>query len=258
MASRIHPTAIIEDGAQIAEDVEIGAFAYIGSRVTLGPGSVVHHHASIEGWTTFGKANEIFPYAFIGGHTQDKKWNGEVAHTEIGDRNTFREFTSLHPSTFAARQTLIGSDNLFCAYAHIGHESKVGNHCIFSNNATLGGHVICGDRVVIGGLSAIHQFCHIGDGAMIGGCCKVLQDVLPFMLAEGYPATHRTINKVGMQRSGFEPGDIRDASQIFKTLFKSGLNRTQALEAIRSSSLGTSAVGKVILAFIETSTRGLA
>lgn len=258
MATKVHPTAIIEAGATLGEGVEIGAYAFIGAQVQLGDGCCVHHHASIEGWTQFGADNEIFPYAYLGGRTQDKKWTGEISLTTIGDRNTFREFTTLHPSTFAARHTRVGSDNLFCAYAHIGHECHVGSHVVFSNNATLGGHVEVGDRVVIGGLTAVHQFCKIGCGAMIGGCCKVVQDVLPYMLAEGYPATHRAVNKIGMQRAGLTEEDVKTASRIHKLLFRSNLNRSQAMEALAESGLDRVGVGLEIVEFVLRSERGLA
>jgi UDP-N-acetylglucosamine acyltransferase len=160
----IHPTAIIERGAHLAPDVTVGAYAYVGSGVTIGAGSRLHHHATVEGNTTLGIRNEIFPYALIGGRTQDKKWNGDEAPVFIGDDNIFREFVTVHTATFADKNTSIGSRNLFCAYAHIGHECTVGNDCVFSNNATLGGHVVVGDHVVIGGLTAVHQFCRIGSG----------------------------------------------------------------------------------------------
>jgi len=254
----IHPTAIIEAGAELAPGVEVGAYAYIGPMVKLGPDCRVHHHATIEGNTTMGSGNEIFPYALIGGRTQDKKWSGDEAPVLIGDNNIFREFTTVHPATFNGTCTRIGSDNLFCAYSHVGHECSVGSHCIFSNNATLGGHVRVGDHAIIGGLTAVHQFCQVGSGVMIGGCCKVLQDIMPHMLAEGYPATHRTINKVGMQRTGHSEEDIQLMSRIYKLVFRKGLNRTQALEALEAGELGQHQLIDEAVAFIKGSERGLA
>lgn len=258
MSTRIHPTAIIEDGAQLDASVEIGAFAYIGPRVVLGPNCRVHHHATVEGNTLMGGDNEVFPYAYIGGRTQDKKWTGDEGPIRIGDRNIFREFTTVHPATFASEFTRIGSDNLFCSYSHVGHESHVGDRVVFSNNATLGGHVEVGDRVVIGGLTAVHQFCKIGAGAMIGGCCKVVQDVLPNMLAEGYPATHRTVNKVGMQRNGFSEEQIQLVRRIYKLFFRGKLNHRQTLEKLRSGELGSDPLIDEVVAFVESSQRGLA
>lgn len=258
MPTLIHPTAHIEPTAQLGEAVEVGPFAYIGGLVRLGDGCKVHHHATVEGNTLMGKGNEVFPYALIGGRTQDKKWTGDEAPIEIGESNIFREYCTVHPATFADRRTRIGSRNLFCAYSHIGHECEVGSNCVFSNNATLGGHVVVGDAVVIGGLTAVHQFCRIGSGAMIGGCCKVLQDVLPNALAEGYPVTHRFVNTVGMQRRGLSEDAIRTAKEIHKILFRRGLNRSQAVEALKEQSFADAKQVEEVLRFIDLSERGLA
>jgi UDP-N-acetylglucosamine acyltransferase len=256
--SLIHSTAIIEDGAKLAADVEVGAYAYIGPMVTLGAGCRIQHHATVEGNTTMGTGNEVFPYALVGGRTQDKKWTGDEAPVLIGDNNIFREYCTVHPATFADSNTTIGSGNLFCAYSHIGHECTVGDSCILSNNATLGGHVRLGDHVIIGGLTAVHQFCQMGSGAMVGGCCKLLQDVMPHMLAEGYPATHRTINKVGMQRNGYSEEEVALAGRIYRLLFRKGLNRSQALEALTAGELGEGRLIDEAIAFIKGSDRGLA
>jgi UDP-N-acetylglucosamine acyltransferase len=257
-SSRIHPTAIIEDGALLGSGVSVGAYAYVGAMVRLGDGCRLHHHASVEGNTTLGARNEVFPYALIGGRTQDKKWDGDEAPVVAGEDNIFREHCTVHPATFADRETRIGSRNLFCAYSHIGHECHVGDDCVFSNNATLGGHVRVGDRVVIGGLTAVHQFCTIGPGSMIGGCCKLLQDVIPNALAEGYPARHRTINKVGMRRSGYSEEEIQIAARIHRLVFRRGLNRVQALEALQGGELGKHTLVDEAAAFIRDSQRGLA
>lgn len=256
--SRIHPTAVIEDGARLAPDVEIGAYAYIGGEVRLGPGCRVHHHATVEGNTEMGPANEVFPYAYVGGRTQDKKWTGDAAPVIIGARNIFREFCTVHPATFEPACTRIGSDNLFCAYSHIGHECIIGDGCVFSNNATLGGHVRVGNQVIIGGLTPVHQFCHLGNGAMIGGGGKVLQDILPHAMAEGSPATHRSINKIGMQRNGFSEDEIQVAMRIHKLVFRSGLNKSQALEALENGRLGSHPLIDEAVEFLHSSSRGLA
>lgn len=255
-ATEIHPTAIVESGAELAAGVRVGAYAYIGSRVKLGDGCTVHHHATVEGDTEFGAGNEVFPYAFVGGRTQDKKWTGDEAPIRVGAANIFREFTTVHPATFAGSETRIGSRNLFCSYAHIGHESHVGDDCVFSNNATLGGHCVIGNRVVIGGLTAVHQFCRLGDGAMVGGCAKLVQDVLPYMIADGHPATHRTVNKVGMQRAGMGDAEIGQARRIFKLLFRSEFNHSQALSRLAAGACGEGPIVEAVIAFAETSTRG--
>jgi UDP-N-acetylglucosamine acyltransferase len=257
-STHIHPTAIIEDGADLAAGVEVGAYAYIGPMVRLGEGCRIQHHATVEGSTSMDSGNEVFPYALIGGRTQDKKWSGDEAPVIIGKDNIFREFCTVHPATFADKETTIGSRNLFCAYSHVGHECRVGDDCILSNNATLGGHVRLGDHVIIGGLTAVHQFCQVGSGAMVGGCCKLLQDVMPRMLAEGYPATHRTINKVGMQRTGFSEDEITLAGRIYRLVFRKGLNRAQALDALKGGELGQGRLVDEATAFISESDRGLA
>lgn len=255
---QIHPTAIVEEGAEIGQDVTIGAYAYIGPLVKLAANCRIHHHGTVEGKTRMGTGNEVFPYALIGGRTQDKKWTGDEAPVIIGENNIFREFCTIHPATFADKSTRIGSGNLFCAYSHVGHECSVGSNCILSNNATLGGHVRLGDHVIIGGLTAVHQFCQVGSGAMIGGCCKVLKDVMPRALAEGYPATHRTINKVGMQRDGYNEEEIQLASRIYKLFFRKGLNRSQAIELLESGEIGAHVLIEEALAFARGSERGLA
>lgn len=256
--AEVHPTAVVAPGAELAEGVEVGALAWVGPRVRLGPGTVVHHHASIDGATELGTGNEVFPYAFVGGRTQDKKWDGDEAPIRIGDRNIFREFCTVHPATFATGETRIGSDNLFCAYSHIGHESHVGDGCVFSNNATLGGHVVVGDRVVIGGLTAVHQFCRIGDYAMLGGCGKVLQDVLPYMLTEGQPSTHRTVNKVGLQRGGFSEEQVQLAVRLYKFIFRSSHHHGEARKRLLEGELGTDPMIDAVTAAMQASQRGLA
>lgn len=255
-ATEIHPTAIVEAGAEIGVGVRIGALAYIGPQVKLGDGCRVHHHATVEGNTVLGPRNEVFPYAFIGGRTQDKKWTGDEAPIRVGEANIFREFTTVHPATFADAETRIGSHNLFCSYAHIGHESHVGDHCVFSNNATLGGHCVIGSRVVIGGLTAVHQFCRLGDGAMVGGCAKLVQDVLPYMIADGHPAAHRTVNKVGMRRAGMGDAEIGQARKIFKLFFRSEFNHSQALEQLANGACGEGVIVDAIAAFAKGGTRG--
>jgi|TARA_B110000438_G_scaffold294768_1_gene336682 UDP-N-acetylglucosamine acyltransferase len=254
----IHPTAIVEEGAQLGADVVIGPLSYVGPLVRLGNGTRLHHHATVEGNTTLGSGNEIFPYALVGGRTQDKKWAGDEAPVNIGDNNIFREHATVHTATFDGGETRVGSGNLFCAYSHIGHESSVGDDCVFSNNATLGGHCVIGDRVVIGGLSAVHQFVNVGSMAMIAGMARVVQDVMPGMIVEGTPATHRAYNKVGLQRAGYDEADLIAVKRLYKHFFRSKLNRGQAAEALNAGDLGDHRFHELIKAFLEKSTRGLA
>ena len=253
----IHPTAIIESGAQLAADVSVGAYAFIGARVMLGAGCVIHHHATVEGWTTLGPANEVFPYAYLGGRTQDKKWTGEEAPIHVGQGNIFREFCTVHPATFADRETRIGDHNLFSAYSHLAHESMVGSHCVFSNNATLGGHVTVEDYAVIGGLTGIHQHCRVGRYAMVGGCMRITQDVLPYMLVGGETAAHRGVNKVGLGRHCFSEADIALAQRIYKLLFRNGLNLSEAVDTLRTGEFAEQRIASKIAQFITESGRGI-
>ena len=258
METRVHPSAIIESGAELAEEVSVGPYAYIGPDVAVGRGCKIGHHATVTGPTTMGEGNTVFPYACIGERTQDLKYTGGRPGTTIGDRNTFREFSTIHAATNDGDRTVVGSDNHFLAYTHIAHDCRVGNHVIISNNGTLAGHVTLEDRVVIGGLTAVHQFCRIGRFAMLGGCGKVVQDVPPFMIADGSPATVRTINKVGMERGGFTAEEVNLARRCFKLLYREGLNRGQALDQLREmQGKEPSEIVEAMIVFIERSKRGL-
>lgn len=230
----VHSTAVIHPRAQIGSDCEIGPYCVIGEHVVLGAGCRLHSHVVLDGYTTLGRENEIFPFASIGLKTQDLKWKGGITRTEIGDRNTFRESVTVHSATGDGEVTRVGSHNNFLAYTHLAHNVQVGNHVIMSNVATLAGHVMVEDHVVIGGLAAIHQFCRVGRMAIIGGCSKVVQDVLPFMLADGSPAGTRTINKVGLERNGVSKEAQAAVKQAYKILFREGMNVSKALEKIES------------------------
>jgi UDP-N-acetylglucosamine acyltransferase len=257
MTCLIHPTAIIEPGAQLDEGVIVGAYAYVGSAVQLGRGSQVYHHATVEGNTWVGAENRIFPYAFVGGLTQDLKYKGGNPGLRIGDRNTFREYSTVHMGTADGALTVVGSDNNFLSYTHIAHDCQVGSHNIFSNCATLAGHVILGDHVVIGGFSAVHQFCHIGSYAMIGGMSKVVKDVVPFMIVDGSPLETKSLNKIGLERNGFTHDELHLIRKAHRILYKSGLNVSQALEQLK---LLADINGRIqsITDFIEKSDRGIA
>jgi UDP-N-acetylglucosamine acyltransferase len=230
----MHPTTMIHPKAQIGADCEIGPFCVIGEHVVLGDGCQLHSHVVIDGHTTLGKGNEIFPFASIGLKSQDLKWKGGITRTEIGDGNTFREYVTVHSATGDGEITRIGSRNHFLAYTHMAHNVQVGNHVIMSNVATLAGHVEVEDHAVIGGLAAIHQFCRIGRMAIVGGCSKVVQDVPPYMLADGNPAETRTINKVGLERNGISDEAQAALKQAYKLLFREGLIISKALERIEA------------------------
>jgi len=258
MSAKIHPTAVVEPTAELCEGVEVGALAYVGAGVRLGAGTKLHHHATVEGNTHLGCECEVFPYACLGGKTQDLKYNGGNPGVRIGDRNVFREYVSVHASTFEGIYTIIGSDNLFLAYTHIAHECVLGSHIIMSNYAGLAGHVHVEDHALIAAYGGVHQFCRIGKHAMIGGAAKVVQDVPPFFIIDGSPATVRTINKVGLERCGYTPEQMNHIRQIFRILYRDGLNRSQALERLAEHSLAATEEFQHMLEFARKSDRGLA
>jgi UDP-N-acetylglucosamine acyltransferase len=253
----IHPTAIIEPGADLAEGVSIGPYAYVGKGVKLGKHTCLHHHACVEGKTTLGEFNEIYPFACIGGKTHDLKYTGGDARLVIGDYNVFREYVTIHTATQESDVTFLGSHNVILAYGHVAHDCKIGNHMIMSSQAALGGHVIVGDYVNVGWGAGVHQFCHLGDYAMVGACSKLVQDVLPFMIADGNPALTRTVNKVILERQGFSDERIQRIRRAFKLLYKLGFNRTQALDLMNTDDFQHADIDK-IRDFLANSRRGLA
>ncbi len=252
----IHPTAIIHPKARIGKGCNIGPYCVIGEHVELGANCTLHSHVVIDGHTKLGKGNEIFPFASIGLKTQDLKWKGGITRTEIGDNNTFREYVTIHSATGDGEVTTVGSHNHILAYCHIAHNVTLGNHVIMSNVATLAGHVTVEDHAVVGGLAAIHQFCRIGKMAMIGGCSKVVQDVPPFMIADGNPAETRTINKVGLERNGATEESITALRQAYKILFREGLTMSNAVKLIEKDIAATPEISH-LTKFVLSSERGI-
>jgi UDP-N-acetylglucosamine acyltransferase len=252
----IHPTAVIHARAQIGADCEIGPYCVIGEHVVLGDNCRLHSHVVIDGLTTLGKGNEIFPFASIGLKTQDLKWAGGTTRTQIGEHNTFREYVTVHSATGNGEVTVIGSHNHILAYGHLAHNVTLSDHIIMSNVGTLAGHVTVEDHAVIGGLAAVHQFCRIGRMALIGGCSKVVQDVAPYMLSDGNPAKTRTVNKLGMERNGISDKAQAALKKAYKILFREGLITTNALSRIESE-LPLLPEVKHLIEFIRSSTRGI-
>jgi UDP-N-acetylglucosamine acyltransferase len=236
MTAAIHPTAVIAPDAVLADGVEVGPYSVIGPGVEIGRGTRVGPHVVIEGPTRIGAGNRIFQFASVGADPQDKKYRGEVSRLEIGDRNVIRECVTLHRGTAQDKSvTRIGDDNLFMAYAHVAHDCVIGNQCILANNATLGGHVRLDDWVIMGGLSAIHQFGRVGAHAFIANNAAVTRDVPPFVMAVGQPADAHSINAEGLKRRGFTPEQIRNIRAAFRVLYRSGLKLAEAtaqLEAL--------------------------
>lgn len=253
----IHPTAIIEKGAQIDSGVSIGAYAYIGSNVKIGEGTVVHHHGTIEGNTEIGKDNEVFPYALIGGKTHDLKYCGGEPGLKIGNNNIFREYTTVHIATNDGEYTIIGNSNVMLAYSHVAHDCKIGNHMVMSSHSALAGHVTVQDNVNIGWNVGVHQFCHLGKHCMVGACSKIVLSVLPFMLVDGNPAVVRTFNKIGLERAGYSSEELEIVRFIYQTFYRKGLNRSQALAELQEYELSNSSLVKSVLTFVENSDRGL-
>jgi UDP-N-acetylglucosamine acyltransferase len=252
----IHPSAVIAPEAELGIDVEVGPFCVIGPEARIGDRCKLHSHVVIDGKSTLGAENEIYPFTAIGTRSQDLKYAGEPPSVEIGARNVFRENVTVHRGTGAV-PSVIGNDNHFLAYAHVAHDSVVGNHCILSNGATLGGHVVIGDYVIVSGLSGIHQFCRIGDHAIIGGCTKIVQDVPPFLIADGNPAALRGINLVGLQRRGFSPEAIRALKQAYRKLFlDKTANLAKSLEKFREDNPDPAEKVAQLLAFLSETERG--
>lgn len=253
----IHPTAIVHPKALIGADCHIGPYCLIGEHVVLADRCRLHSHVVLEGHTTLGCDNEIYPFTSLGMKSQDLKWKGGVTRLQIGDRNVFRESVSVHCATSDGDATRVGSDNYFLANTHLAHDVQVGNRIIMSNLATLAGHVIVEDHAIIGGLAAVHQFCRIGRYAMVGGCSKVVQDVAPFMMADGNPAETRFVNKVGLERAGFGTETISTLVKAYKTLFRSGLTLENSVSRLEADLDSTPELTELIQ-FVRASERGLA
>jgi UDP-N-acetylglucosamine acyltransferase len=229
MAGNIHPTALVSPEAELAEGVEVGAYAVIGAGVQVGAHTRVGPHAVIQGPARIGADNQIFQFASVGSAPQDKKYKGEPTRLEIGDRNVIRECVTLNRGTVQDQGvTRIGNDNLFMAYAHVAHDCQIGNHCILANSATLGGHVQLGDWVIMGGLSGIHQFCKVGAHAFIANNAAVTRDVPPYVMAVGQPAAAHSVNSEGLKRRGFTPDQVRNIRNAFRVLYRSGLKLADA------------------------------
>lgn len=255
MPAEIHPSAVVDPAAVLGDGVHVGPFCVIGANVVIGEGCWLQHQVTILGPAEIGKNNRFYKACSIGQQSQDLKYKAEPTYLKIGDDNTFREFCTVHRATAAGETTSIGSHNHFLAYSHIAHDCIVGSHVIFSNNGTIAGHVMVEDHAIIGGLSAVHQFCRIGQRSIIGGCAKVVQDVPPFCTVDGNPGRARGLNLVGLQRAGFSRDQIRALRQAYRTIYRSNLNISQAVEAIRESNLTDET--RLLADFVAASKRGI-
>jgi UDP-N-acetylglucosamine acyltransferase len=258
---RIHPTALVDRTSELADDVEVGPYSIVGAGVRIGAGTVLGPHVVISGRTAIGRGNRFFPFCSIGGAPQDKKYAGEDTELVIGDGNTVRECCTISLGTAqGGGVTRIGSDNWIMAYAHIAHDCLVGDHTILANNATLAGHVTVGDWVVIGGLSAVHQFCSVGPHAMAGGGSIVLRDIPPYVMCNGNPAEPHGINTEGLKRRGYEAETINLLRRAYRTLYKEGMTTVEAVSALASMvaehPASAGAIG-LLKDFVSNSQRGI-
>lgn len=233
MATCVHPTAVVDPRAELAEGVEIGPYAVIGAEVTIGPGCWIGPHVVLDGRVTMGADNRVYPGACIGQEPQDLKYRGAATEVVLGDRNTIRECVTINRATNAGEQTRLGNGNLLMAYSHLGHNCELGDHIVVVNNVAIAGHVLIGDKAVIGGVLGIHQFVHVGTLAMVGGMSRIERDVPPFTLVEGHPARVRALNRIGLQRSGLIDLDggqeFEQLKRAWTLIYRRGLTLAEAL-----------------------------
>jgi len=256
MKSKIHSTAIISKKAHLDRDVEIGPYCVIEGKVCIAKGTKIYNNVTIKGNTQIGKKNVLFSGAVIGSMPQDLKYKGEGSFLKIGDNNIFREYITVNSGTNSGA-TSVGNNSLFMAYSHIAHDCIVGDNCIFANSATLAGHVHVEDEVVLGGLTAVHQFVRIGRLAIIGGCSKVVQDIVPFSMSDGHPAKIFGINSVGLKRAKITTKNIMQLKSAFKIIFHSKLSLSNALTRIEKEFTKNSCELSCLLQFIKESKRGV-
>lgn len=255
MAQNIHPSSIIEEGAVIGDNVEIGPFCHITEKVSIGDGTTIASHVLITGDTQIGENNQIFAHSAIGSIPQDLKYKGEEVQLIIGNDNVIREFAQINPGTEGGgRVTRIGNQNLLMGYVHVGHDVQIGNQCIFANGTTLAGHVEIGNSVMIGGLSAIHQFVKLGDYAMLAGASALAQDIPPFCMAEGNRATLRGLNLTGLRRNIDRDG-INALKAAYRELFERGKPLQESAQQLMSET--ESIYVKQLSEFIKNSKRGI-
>ncbi len=259
--ARIHATALVDVQAELAADVEIGAYTLIGPEVRIGAGTVIGPHCVVEGRTTIGRDNRFFQFSSIGAAPQDMKYADEPTELHIGDRNTVREFCTFNRGTVQdGGITRVGDDNWVMAYVHLAHDVQLGSHTILANNATLAGHVQVGDWAIVGGLTGVHQFCKIGAHVMTGFQSHVSQDVPPFMTISGNPLAVHGINAEGLRRRGFSRERIALVKQMHRLLYRDGLTLERAREAIAALAgtvEGGDADVAMLLDFLAASTRGI-
>ena len=253
----IHPTAIVDAAARIADGVEIGPYSVVGPDVEIGAGTRIGPHCVITGHTTLGSGNQIFQFASIGEAPQDKKYRGEPTRLEIGNNNTIREFCTLNRGTVQdAGVTRIGDDNWLMAYVHVAHDCQIGNRTIFANNAQLAGHVHIEDDVILGGFTLVHQFCRVGAHSITGLGTVLLQDVPPYVKASGNPVHPYGLNSEGLRRRGFSDDTISALKRAYRTLYRSGLTLDEAKAELAAQAADAPEVRRLV-DFIDVAGRGI-
>ena len=259
--AHIHPTAIIEPGAQLGESTRVDAYSIVRSEVRIGEGTSIGPHCVIEGRTTIGRDNRIFQFCSLGAAPQDKKYAGEPTELHIGERNTIREFCTFSLGTVQdGGVTRVGDDNWIMAYVHVAHDCRVGDQTILANSVQLAGHVHLGDWVIVGGLSGLHQFVKVGAHAMVGFCSAVSQDVPPFMMADGNPLSVRGFNVEGLRRRGFSAERIGAVKQMHRLLYRSGMSLAQAraeIDALALAAPQAAADVAMMSGFLDQAKRGI-
>jgi UDP-N-acetylglucosamine acyltransferase len=253
----IHETAVVHPKAELGPGVQVGAFSIIGPDVTIGDGTAIEPHVVINQWTSIGRDCRVCSGAILGGKPQDHKFADERSFLIIGDNNIIREYVSIHRATGEENATIIGSDNMLMAYCHIGHNCVLGDGIMMANMVGISGHVVIEDKAVFGGIVGVHQFVRIGKLAMIGGYSKVVQDVPPFMMADGRPTKVYDLNVIGLRRSGVPPKVRSEIRQAYKLLYRSNLNLSQAIETIENE-IEPSAERDYLLEFVRNVKYGYA
>ena len=253
---KIHSTAIVDKKAKLADNVEVGPYTIIGPDVEIQDSTSVGAHVVIEGRTTIGEGCHIFTGAVVGSIPQDLKYKGAKSYLKIGNNNIIREYVTMNTGTDEGGVTSIGEENLFMAYSHVAHDCKIGDGCVIANSGTLAGYVTLEDKVVLGGLAAIHQFVRVGQVAIIGGCSKVVQDIPPFSTCDGHPARIYGLNPIGLKRLGIPRESHVALNKSFKILFYSGLSFKNAVDKVREE-FGNSSEVNYLLDFIKNSKRGI-
>jgi UDP-N-acetylglucosamine acyltransferase len=253
--SQVHPTALVDPAARLADDVEVGAFSIVGPKVTIGPGSRVGPHVVVTGRTTIGRNTRIFQFASIGEEPQDKKYDGEDTELIIGDNNTIRELCTFSRGTAqGGGKTIIGNDNWIMACVHIAHDCILGDNIIMANNASLAGHVTVGDWAILSGYSLIHQFCNVGEHSFTSFASHVNQSIPPYVTVSGEKARAKGINTEGLKRRGYTPEQIRQVRRAYKVLYRSGLSLEEATGQLAEMAEGHDEI-QPLVDFLETTVK---